>query len=141
MKGAVQSGCPTPSPIGAEAAAKRSKGRGQETDVSLTRSSSPGAVESEKSVKESPDGHLLSGEGPDADTEQPDPLQHLAVKHISAVSSKLKDDVAQTCSQQKKRETRENPVGKHSQDSAPEARDLNACGTQAEDINVQDRQV
>ena len=48
-------------------------------------------------MKESPDGHLLPGEGPDADTEQPDPLQHLAVKH--AMSSKLKDDVTQTCSQ------------------------------------------
>ena len=51
------------------------------------------------SVKESPDGHLLSGEGLDVNTEQPDPLQYLAVKHISAVLSKLKDDVTQTCSQ------------------------------------------
>ena len=50
-------------------------------------------------MKESPDGHLLSGEGLYVNTEQPDPLQHLAVKHISAVSSKLKDDVTQTCSQ------------------------------------------
>ena len=113
-------------------------GRGQKADVSLTQSSSPGAVQSEKSVKESPDGHLLSGEGPDADTEQPDPLQHLAVKH--AVSSKLKDDVTQTCSQaeemRNKRIQLENTLK-----TAPEVRDLNACGTQAEDINVQDRQV
>ena len=66
-------------------------------------------MESEKPVKESPDGHLLSGEGLDVNTEQPDPLQHLAVKPTSAVSSKLKDDVTQTCSQAEEMEEYHGP--------------------------------